>query len=433
VAVAAAQPDAPGQTPATAQEAPGAAFITADELRPVAVPEPSALSLEYYRSGNWLWVVNHVWALLLTGGLAFSGFSAKLRDAARRVGRNWFFIIGCYLVAYLAIVSVLDLPLAYYEGFVRQHDYGLSNQTLSRWFRNWSIGLGVDMVMAFALAWIPYLLLARAPRRWWLYVAILSIPFLFITMLVMPIWYDPLFNHFGPMKNKDLERSILALAHEAKIDGSRVFEVDKSLDTKAVNAYVTGLFDTKRIVLWDTLIAKLDENELLTVMGHEMGHYKLYHVVRSICLSAILTFVGLFFVDRLGRWLVNRYRDRLGFDNLADVASLPLLLMLIEVALLILGPVGLAYSRYQEHEADRFSLNLTRANRSAATAFVKLQEENLSNPRPGLLYKLLRSSHPSIGERIDFCNSYHPWLSKPSASAGTAETDPPRRSAREKS
>jgi Zn-dependent protease with chaperone function len=386
------------------------------ELQPVPVPEPSEQALRFYRSGNWLWLANHAWALLVPGVLAFSGASAWLRNGARRLGRTWFLTIGLYAIVYLAIVFVVDLPLSYYEGFIRLHDYGLSNQTLLRWFRNAAVGLGVDLAIAFALAWLPYLLLARSPRRWWLYTALLSVPFLFLTMLVMPIWYDPLFNHFGPMKNKELERSILGLAERAGIDGSRVFEVNKSIDTNAVNAYVTGFLQTKRIVLWDTLIAKLSEKELLCVMGHEMGHYMLGHVVRSILLSAIITVVGLLFVDKAGRWLVSRYRGRLGFDNLSDVASLPLLMMLIEVAILALSPVALAYSRFQEHEADQFALDLTRANHSAGSAFVKLQAENLSNPRPGLFYTIFRSSHPSIGDRIDFCNSYRPWLLKPSVS-----------------
>jgi len=408
----------PGETGAAESAAVG-------ELQPVPVPEPSEKALEYYRSGNWLWIFNHVWALLITGGLAFSGASARLRDVARRLGRIWFFAIGFYVIIYLLIVYVLDLPWSYYQGYLRQHAYGLSNQTLARWFRNSLVGLGVEMAAGFALAWIPYLLLARSPRRWWLYTAILSVPFMFGTMLVIPIWYDPLFNQFGSMKNKELERSILSLAERAGIDGSRVFEVDKSVDTKAVNAYVTGLLQTKRIVLWDTLIAKLNEKELLCVMGHEMGHYVLRHVVKSIVLSAIVTLAGLFLVDWLGRRLIARFSGRLGFHQLSDVASFPLLLMLMQVAFLALSPVALAYSRYQEHEADRFALELTQTNHSAGTAFVKLQEENLSNPRPGLLFKIFRSSHPSIGDRIDFCNTHHPWLSEPTASP--KGSDPSRR------
>jgi Zn-dependent protease with chaperone function len=217
------------------------------------------------------------------------------------------------------------------------------------------------------------------------------------------------------MKNKALERSILDLAQRAGIEGSRVFEVDKSADTNALNAYVKGVLQSKRIVLWDTMIAKLDEPELLVVMGHEMGHYVLGHVARSIWLSTIITLAGLFLIDRIGRWLVARYRNRLGFDSLADIASVPLLMMLLEGAYVVLSPVALAYSRYQEHEADRYALDLTRANHSGATAFVKMQMENLSNPRPGRLYQIFRSTHPCIGDRIDFCNTHHPWRSEASS------------------
>jgi len=389
----------------------------ADERAPVAVPEPSAKAMEFYRSGNWLWVINRIWGLLVPGVIAFSGFSARLRNLAQRLGLVWFFTIGIYMIFYLAIIFAIDFPLSFYQGFVRLHAYGLSNQTLGKWLSDSFKSLAVEMAGCFAFVWVPYLLLARSPRRWWLYTAILTLPFLFLTMLVKPIWIDPLFNQFGPMKNKPLERSILALADRAGIEGSRVFEVDKSVDTKAVNAYVTGFWQSKRIVLWDTLIAKLAEPEVLVVMGHEMGHYVLGHVVRSILLSSIITFAALFLVDRLGRFLVRRYRDRLGFDRLADIASMPLMIVLLEVAFLVLSPVALAYSRYQEHEADRYALELTRTNHSAGTAHVKLQTENLGNPRPGLFYKIFRASHPSVGERIDFSNSYHPWLKNQSTQA----------------
>jgi Zn-dependent protease with chaperone function len=393
--------------PGTSVTLPGTS--DARELEPVAVPEASALAMQYHKSGNWLWVINHIWALLVPGVLAFSGASSRLRTLAARLGRVWFLTIAFYMIMFLVVVFIIDLPLSYYEGFSRQHAYGLSNQTLAKWFKDSLLSLGVDMTAGVAFVWVPFLLLARSPKRWWLYTAILSVPFLFFTTLVKPIWIDPLFNNFGPMKNKALERSIVALANRAGIEGSRVYEVDKSVDTSAVNAYATGFLGTKRIVLWDTLIAKLDEPELLAVMGHEMGHYVLGHVVRSIWLSSIVTLAGLFLIDRLGRWLVDRYHARLGFESLADVASVPLLLMLLAAVYLVLSPVAFAYSRYQEHQADRFALDLTHANHSAATAFVKLQRENLGNPRPGPVYKIFRSTHPSIGERIDFCNAHHPW------------------------
>lgn len=375
----------------------------------VAVPEPSEKALEFHRGNNVLWGINELLGLLIPGLIAFSGFSARLRDFARRIGRHWFFTIGIYVVLYLMLNYLIELPMSFYQGFIRSHQYGLSNQTFAKWLHDSVVGLAVGTAVAFCFTWVPFLLLRRSPRRWWLYTSILSIPFIFASVFVMPIWIAPLFNDFGPMKNPELERSILVLAEKANIQGSRVFEVNKSVDTKAVNAYVTGFLSTKRIVLWDTLIAKLEEKELLCVMAHEMGHYVLGHVVRSIVLSSIVILIGLYMVDRMGRWCIGRFGQRLRFDSLADVASIPLLLMLMQVSNLILSPPALAYSRYQEHEADRYALDLTHANHSAAMAFSKLQKENLSVPRPSAFYRIFRSTHPSIGERIDFCNEYRPW------------------------
>ncbi len=400
-----------GQTAPRADAGSAVTEITADELRPVEVPIPSEQALRFYRSGMWLWAFDVCWGLIVPAVIVFTGFSAVLRNLARRLGRWWFPTVGLYVVLYLAILFLINFPLDYYVGFVRQHAYGLSNQSLAKWLIDSLLSVGIEMIVGFAFAWVPYLLLARAPRRWWLYTSLLSVPFLFATLLVKPIWIDPLFNDFGSMKNKGLEQSILDLASRAGIEGSRVFEVNKSIDTKALNAYVTGVLGSKRIVLWDTLIARLEEKELLVVMAHEMGHYVLGHVVRSILLSSFLTLTSLFLVDRLGRWLVARYSHVLRFESLADVASVPLLLLLIQVTSLFLTPAAMAYSRYQEHEADRFALDLTHTNHSGATAFVKLQRENLGNPRPGLIHKIFRASHPSIGERIDFCNGYRPVAS----------------------
>jgi Zn-dependent protease with chaperone function len=299
--------------------------------------------------------------------------------------------------------------LSYYLGFVREHAYGLSTQSLERWSSNELKELAVEMIGGFLLLWIPFFVIARSPRRWWLYTTLLTVPFEFFVMLVAPIWIDPLFNDYGPMKNRALEQRIDALAERAGISGSRIFEVNKSVDTKALNAYVKGFMGTKRIVLYDTLLAKLDEPEVLAVMGHEMGHYALGHITRSILLSALAVLVSLFVVDRAGRWLTRRWAPRFGFESLSDVASLPLLVILLQLTGLGLSPVVLAYSRYQEHQADGFALELTRTNRSAALAFAKLQQENLGVPWRSPFETLWRATHPSIGERIKYCNDYHPW------------------------
>lgn len=390
----------------------GAAAPVAVDDGPVAVPEPSEKALRYYRSGMLLWAFGLLWGIAVPVVWLATGWSAKLRTLAARWGRGrWYPTVALFFLLFLAISFFVDLPLAYYAEFVRPHAYDLSNQTLGKWLGDSVKGLAVGAVMALAFGWVPFLLLRKSPRRWWLWTAVLSIPFLVFTTIVSPIWIDPLFNDFGPMKDKGLEADILALAERAGIEGGRVFEVDKSVDTEAVNAYVTGLGGTKRIVLWDTILAKVERDGLLFVMAHEMGHYVLGHVIKTLVIVPLLILAGLWLIHRTAGALFRRYADRFGFSELGDVAALPLLSLLFGLFVFLISPAFLVYSRHLEHEADRFGLELTRDNRAAAEAFVALQRENLGNPRPGWIYETWRASHPTLGDRIDFCNAYRPWES----------------------
>jgi STE24 endopeptidase len=401
-----------GRVSASAQQLPASDAITAGEATdsgPVAVPPPTDKAMRYYRSGNVLWAVDVLLGLLIPSAFVFTGFSARLRDLARRVGRNWFFTLAAYFVLLSLLLFVIGLPWSYYTEFVRQHDYGLSNQTIGKWFSDSLKGLLVGIVIGSLFLWLPFLLLEKSPRRWWLYTSVLMVPFLLLLLVVAPIWIDPLFNDFGPMHDRALEQRILALADRAGIEGGRVFEVNKSVDTKAVNAYVAGLFGTKRIVLWDTIIAKLTPRELLTVMGHEMGHYALGHVPKTVAFLSLLILATLYMAHRTAGFFFSRYAPRMGFTTLADVAALPLLMLLTNLFSFLIVPAALAYSRHNEHEADRFALEVTRDNHAFGTAFVKLQTENLGTPRPGWLYVLWRAGHPPIGSRIDFANAYRPW------------------------
>ena len=161
-------------------------------------------------------------------------------------------------------------------------------------------------------------------------------------MFVEPIWIAPLYNRFGPMHDKKLEAEILDLAAQAGIEGGRVFEVDKSADTNAVNAYVTGFWSSKRIVLWDTLLAKLDARQVRVVMGHEMGHYVLHHVVQGTLAGFGGVLVAFYLIHRIANALVRRWPGHFGFDRLSDIASLPLLVVLVQAIALLMMPVGLA-------------------------------------------------------------------------------------------
>jgi Zn-dependent protease with chaperone function len=381
-----------------------------DETQPVAVPEPSERAIAYYTSGNWLWVANQLWSVVVLVAVLATGLSARLRAFALRLTRNrWFFALAVYFILFTLMTSVVDLPRAYYEEFIRQHAYGLSNQTLQKWWTDTLTALALSCVIGPLVIWVPYLLLRWSPTRWWLYSAIALIPFIVVGNLVAPIWIAPLFNRFGPMHDQALEAKILTLAGRAGIEGGRVFEVEKSVDTKTLNAYVAGLFNTKRIVLWDTIIARMNERELLFVMGHEMGHYVLGHIWQLLAINTVLL-IGLFYgAYRTAGAVLRRYGVRFGFSRMDDFASLPLLLLLVSVFSLIAAPAVNAFTRHMEREADRFGLEITQYNHSAATAFVKLQTDVLAVPRPGWLNVLWRQSHPPLGDRIDFANEYHPW------------------------
>jgi len=313
----------------------------------VAVPEPSEKALSYHHSGNILWMVSNLWSMVVPLAFLWTGLSGRIRDVAQRIGRRRFFVIGIYVIIFSAIGFVLDLPLSYYAGYVREHAYGLSNQTFGKWFGDAVKGLLVGICFGVAFLWLPFALLRRSPHRWWLYVGLLMVPFLLFVSLISPIWIDPLFNKFGPMRNKTLEANILALADRAGIQGSRVFEVAKSVDTKALNAYVTGFGDTKRIVLWDTIIAALDERELLVVMGHEMGHYVLHHGYKGIMFFTIVIVLAFAFLKRAFAWAQARWKNSWGIRDIGDET--------FEAALLKLrgSPVDLIRSLSARHRGRR--------------------------------------------------------------------------------
>src|SRR5262245_32550741 len=199
---------------------------------PVPVPEPDQKAMRYYRSSNVLWVVSTIWGFLVPALILFTGLSARLRRWAQRLGRRWVPTFALYVAAFSIVSFVLDLPLAYYAGFVREHAYGLSDQTAAKWWTDALKGLGVGILGSVLTLWIPYLLIRLSPRRWWFYSGLAVVPVLALILLVSPLWIDPLFNKFGPMKDKALEAEILDLAGRAGISGARVFEVEKSVDTK---------------------------------------------------------------------------------------------------------------------------------------------------------------------------------------------------------
>ena len=271
------------------------------------------------------------------------------------------------------------------------------------------MGFAIGTCTSLLVFGVLYLLIAKSPKRWWLYMGLLMFPIQIFFQIVQPIWVAPLFNKFGPMQNQKLEQQILSLAQRAGIENSRVFEVDKSSDTKMMNAYVVGFGDSKRIVLWDTIIKGMSEEELLFVMGHEMGHYVLNHIWIGIIFNSVLSIILLLLTFLVSKVFIRCFSKRMGFKELKDIASFPLIMLVYGFFSLAFTPLETAFSRYEEHAADRFGLEITHANHSAATGFLKLMGSNLGYPYPGTFFTLFRGTHPSIGARIEFFNTYHPW------------------------
>ena len=394
----------------------GGAQGRADTTAVVAVPEPTPAALRYNAGNTWLWAADTLLGLAFPAALLFTGASARMRTLAARIGRRrWLPTVALYGALFMVVMSVLYLPLAWYAGFLRQHAYGLSTESAGAWLGDWATGLAVGAVVSALVLPVPYLLLRASPRRWWLWSGLAALPLAGLAMLVAPVWIAPLFDDFGPMHDRALETRILALAREAGIDSARVFEVNKSADTRMVNAYVTGIGVTKRIVLWDTLLERLAPEEVLFVMGHEMGHFVLRHTLAIILGAALVTTLALYVVHRVAGALIGRYRARFGFDRLADPASLPLLVLIGGLVSFVVTPGMLAWSRWQERQADRFGLELTGNGPAAARAFVRLQEENLAVPRPGLLYTLWRGSHPSLASRIEAAHAFRTEVQGPAS------------------
>ncbi len=375
----------------------------------VEVPEASAQAMNYYQSGNFLWIIHWVWTLVIPLLLLVSGLSGKLGALATRWGKNWFISILIYLVFFIGLYQLLNLPIDFYVNYIREHDYGLSNQSFGRWLDQYGKMTLVFFLSVATFIWVFYLLLKKSPKRWWFYSSLVSIGITFIMAFIYPIWIVPLFNKVGPLKDKQLEKSILELASRAGIENGRVFEVDKSKDTKMGNAYVAGLGGSQQIVIWDTSIKANSKEGLLFIMGHEMGHYVLHHVWLQIGFFSVLFFIITYLIHKIAHFLLPRYHERFGFQHLYEIASLPLFLFLVNFFYLLSTPIYFCLTRYTEREADRFGIEITQNNKVAAQLFADAVGEHLANPRPGNLYKICRSSHPSLGDRVDFCNSYCPW------------------------
>jgi len=365
----------------------------------------------YWRTQVVLAFVGPLVAILVALLILFSGLSARMRDIAALLSRRRWVRLLVFFTLYTLIVYVVTFPLEWYESYSLEHQYGLSTQSFAAWIADEGKELLVSVVLfaVVPILWLAYQRIEKSPRRWWLWFAFATLPLVLGIALIQPLVIDPLFNKFTPLHDKRLESKIVALAERAGIPGRKVYEVDKSKQTRTINAYVNGFGASQRIVLWDTTLQAMKEDEILYVMGHEMGHYKLAHIWKGIVLAALGSFALLWLAARIANWAVRRFGDAWGFHELHDIASLPLLLGIILALNFVAEPISNAVSRRIETEADVFGLEITHDNDAAARAFLKLGAENKSNPDPPSWIRLALYTHPTLADRVRLALDYRPW------------------------
>ncbi|MFC5471781.1 M48 family metallopeptidase [Cohnella suwonensis] len=344
----------------------------------------------FFLSGPWEWLI---YFMLLAGGAARSW-----RDALERTGLPVWVRFPIYALLVNAAAFVLYLPLRV-VGYKLSRAYGISTQPALDWLRDKLVAFGIGYATLLAVSGVAFWLISKG-GRWWLKLWLLSIPFTAFMMYVQPVVIDPLYNDFKTLSDPKLEARILELAAKADIPAHRVYEVDMSEKTNAMNAYVNGMGSSLRIVLWDTTLKKLTEQEILLVMAHEMGHYVKHHLEWSAAGAAGSSLALLFVGGWIYRFAIRRRGERWGIRSPSDMAALPLAMLVLSVLSFATLPVSNAVSRNAEASADRYAMELIGSAEGSATMNQKMSVAVLADVNPPLFVKWFRDDHPSDLERI---------------------------------
>ena len=357
-----------------------------------------ARSDAYFEGGYWL----ILWNFLLDAAIALlllgTRISARLRDFAERITGVRALQVALYALPYILITAVLGLPLFVYEHFFRERAYGLATQTFGPWLQEQLIGLLLQLFFGTLLLMALYWVFRRAPRTWWIGGTAIGVVALMLSMMLAPVYVEPLFNKYKPLDDPAISEPILAMARANEIPVSQVFEVDASRQTNRVSANVAGFLGTTRIALNDNLLKQCTLPEIREVMAHEMGHYILNHGAKLVIYFGIFFLIG-FAVARLSfDPVVRRWGERWGVRGIADPAGLPVLSLIFAAVFFLLTPVINTAVRSCEREADAFGINCSREPDGMAKVALKLGSYRKLDPRP--LEEFIFFDHPSGRARI---------------------------------
>jgi len=361
-------------------------------------PEQRQLSDAYFEGNYWL----HLWQLLYGFGVAavllFSGLSRRMRNMARGATRIRFVQTVIFALLWLLAGFVLDFPLTYYTDFVREHQYGLANQDFGAWSWDQVKGLIVSLIVAPVLLALLYAAIRRAGARWWIWATGIAFAFTLFAIMLAPVFVEPLFNDYKPLREGEMRAAILSLAHANQIPTEHVVEFDASKQTTRISANVAGFGATTRVALNDNLINKTSLPEIKAVMGHEMGHYVLNHGLRLTIYITLLLGFGFWFVHRLLDWSLARWGTRLGLEDRADPAALPLAVAILGLFMFLATPLLNSVVRQAEAEADAYGLNAAREPHGFAMAAMRLSTYRKIHPGP--LEEVIFYDHPSGYARV---------------------------------
>jgi len=357
-----------------------------------------ARSNAYFEGGYWLQLWNFLLGLAISAIVLGGRRSARVRDWAQRVGRKAFFRDAIYGGFFSIATFALSLPLTIYQGFVREHDYGMATQTFGPWSGEQLIGLAVATLFLAVAVGLLYAVIRRAGELWWLWGTAVAVALLTVIYLIGPVWVDPLFNTYKPVENGEVKTAVLAMAKADGVPADNVYEFDASRQTNRVSANVAGIFGTASVRLNDNLLRRSSLSEIRAVMGHELGHYVMNHVYKNIAEMALVFLLAFLFAQWSMRRLLQRYGSRFGLHGVSDVASFPLLAAVFGVFMFIATPITNTLTRTMEVEADRFGLNLAREPHGEAEVDLKLTEYR--KPDPGPIEEFIFFDHPSTRFRI---------------------------------
>jgi len=356
----------------------------------------------YSREKHRLAIIGLIFSPFMLSLFIILGFPPYIRYISSLVSSNDYI----NLLAFFSLMSlayyIVRAPMAYYSDFALEHKFSLSNQAFKDWVKKEAKKGIVSFIISTPLIFSLYTFIRYWPLCWWLLAAILW----FFTSILLakfaPVFIVPLFYKYSPIKNKTLKDKLLKLASGAGFRVKDVYEINISRDTKKANAALMGIGKQKRIVLCDTLLENFNEDEIESVMGHELGHHKLRHLMKLISSEGILTFVTFFITNML----FLRLHAAAGYTRLSDFESLVLIYAIMCVLGIFTLPLQNAFSRKLEKEADLFTLETAGDNQAFISTMKKLAEQNLADTCPGKFYEIMLYTHPPISRRISFAESF---------------------------